>query len=235
MEHNHMVETLTPNGPNHPLHVRSLPWRTRRREHFLYSHVSYLSSEVIAEDRVAVPQQVAWELVKGKCFPQLLPSPLGGRVAGHIEVNNAATIMGQYQKHVKDVETDCGDGEEIDGDELRDVVLQEGAPSLSRRFAAAHHVFADTRLADVNAEFEPFAMNAWCAPTGILPAHLADQISGLARNNGSSGLSAPNLPSPKQATTLAMPGHDRLGLNDDQRRAPIAPKTGQTAPEEAIP
>jgi hypothetical protein len=77
MEHNHMVETLTPNGPNHPLHVRSLPWRTRRREHFLYSHVSYLSSEVIAEDRVAVPQQVARELVKGKCFPQFGAKPAG--------------------------------------------------------------------------------------------------------------------------------------------------------------
>src|ERR1039458_2474523 len=157
MEHDHMVETLTPNGTNHPLHVSSLPRRTRGGQHLLDAHVFYLISEVIAEDCIPVPQQVARKLIKEKCFSQLLSSPLGGRVAGHIEVNNAATIMGQYQKHVKDVETDCGDGEEIDGDELRDVVLQEGAPSLSRRFAAAHHVFADTRLADVNAEFEQFA------------------------------------------------------------------------------
>ena len=54
-------------------------------------------SEVIAEDRVAVPQQIARELVKGKRFSQLLSSPLRGRVAGHIEVNNPTTIMGQYQ------------------------------------------------------------------------------------------------------------------------------------------
>jgi hypothetical protein len=35
-------------------------------------------------------------------------------VGGQIEVKNAATIMGQDQKHVKDVETDVGDSEEID-------------------------------------------------------------------------------------------------------------------------
>src|ERR1017187_7074328 len=118
MEHDHMVETLAPSGSNHPLHICALPWRTRRRQHFFYRHVSHLFSEVLTEDRIAVPQQVARELVKGKCVPQLLSSPLGGRVAGHIEVNNAATIVGQNQEHVKDVEPDCGDSEEVDGNKL---------------------------------------------------------------------------------------------------------------------
>ncbi len=124
MQHDHMVETLAPNGTNHPLHVRSLPRRTRRGRHLRDAHVPHLISEVIAEDRIAVPQQIARELVKRKSFPRLLSGPLGGRVGGHIEVKNAATVMGHYQKHIKDVETDCGDSEEIDGDELRDVVLQ---------------------------------------------------------------------------------------------------------------
>ena len=77
------------------------------------------SPELIAEDPIAVPQQVARESVKGKCFPQLLPRPLCGRVGGHIEVQDAATIMGQHQKHVKDLETNRGHREEIDGDELQ--------------------------------------------------------------------------------------------------------------------
>jgi hypothetical protein len=34
-------------------------------------------------------------------------------------------------------------------------------------------------------------VDAGCTPTGILPAHLADQISDLAQNDGSSGLIAP--------------------------------------------
>ena len=116
VEHDHMIEALAPNGTNHPLHVGSLPRGSRRGQHFLDAHVSDLSSELIAENSIAVAEQVAWELVEGKCLPQLLSRPLCGRVGGHIEVKNATTVMSQYQKHVKDLEADGGHGEEIDGD-----------------------------------------------------------------------------------------------------------------------
>jgi len=234
MEHDHVVETLAPNGTNHPLHKCSLPRRTGRGQDLLHAHVSYLFSEVIAEDRVPVPQQVARNFVIGKCIPQLLARPLGGRMGGYIEVKNAATIMGQYQKHVEDLEANCGDREEIDGDELRDVVLQECAPSLRRRLPAAQHVFADARLPDVDTEFEQLAVNAWSAPPGILPAHLPDQISGLAGDDGASGLSVPSLPGPEHAKAFAMPGNDSFGSHDDQGRAPIAPEAGEADPEETI-
>ena len=114
------------------------------------------------------------------------------------------------------------------------VILQERAPGLRRRLAAAHHVFADAGLADVDAELEQLTVDAGCTPTGILPAHPADQISDLARNDGSSRLAAPYLPGPEQAKALAMPGHDRLGLDDGQRRTPVAPDAGQPDPQQAV-
>jgi hypothetical protein len=43
--------------------------------------VSHQFSEVIAEDSIAVAQQVARELVKGTCLPELLSRPLRGWVA----------------------------------------------------------------------------------------------------------------------------------------------------------
>ena len=76
---------------------------------------------------------------------------------------------------------------EIDRDQLLEVIVQEGAPSLRGWFAAAHHVFADTGLADVDAEFEQFTVDAGCTPTGILPAYLADQIANLAAMTGRPG------------------------------------------------
>ena len=85
MEHNHMIEALATNGSNHPLHIGSLPRRARCRQNFADAHVSHLFSEVIAEDSIAVAQQVARELGKGKGLPQLLSGPLRGRVGGHIE------------------------------------------------------------------------------------------------------------------------------------------------------
>jgi hypothetical protein len=109
-----MIKALAPNGTNHPLDVGSLPRGARRRQHFADAQVSHLSSECIAEDGIAVAQQITRELVKGEGFPQLLSRPLRGRVSGHIEVKNTTTVMGQYEKHVKDLESDGGHGEEID-------------------------------------------------------------------------------------------------------------------------
>ena len=76
-----MIEALASNGSNHSLDIGSLPRRAQCRQNFANSHVSHLFSEVIAKDRIAVPQHVTRGLVKGKCLPQLLPSTprLGGR------------------------------------------------------------------------------------------------------------------------------------------------------------
>jgi len=142
---------------------------------------------------------------------------------------------GPTPKHVKNPETDRGHGEEIDGDQLLGAILQECAPGLRRRFAAAHHVFADAAFTDVDAEFEQFAMDGGCPPTGILSAHLADQISDFARNDGSPGLAVPHLPDPEQAKAGAMPGYDCFWLDDGQGRAPVVPKAGQTEPQQAVP
>jgi hypothetical protein len=114
MEHDHMIEALAPNGSNHSLYIGSLPRRARCRQDFANAHAAHLFSEVIAKDRIAVAQQVARELVKGKGLPQLLSRPLRGRVGGDIEVQDATPVMSQHQKHVKDLETDGRHREEVD-------------------------------------------------------------------------------------------------------------------------
>ena len=101
MEHDYMIEAFAPNRSNHSLHIGSLPRGARCRQNFADAQVSHLFSEVIAKDGVAVAQQVARELVEGKCLPQLLSRPLSSRVGSHIEVQDAAPVMGQHQKHVK--------------------------------------------------------------------------------------------------------------------------------------
>ena len=77
-------------------------------------------------------------------------------------------------------------------------------------------------------------MDARCTPKGILPAHLADQVSDLARNNGSSALAVPHLPSPEQAKGGAMPSYNGFRLDDGQSRAPVAPEAGETDPEQTV-
>jgi hypothetical protein len=116
MEHDHMIETLATNGSNHSLYIGSLPRRTRCGQDFANAHISHSFSEVIAKDPIAVSQQVTRELVKGECLPQLLSRPLRGWMGGDIEVQNATSVMGQDQEHVKDLEADRGHREEVDGE-----------------------------------------------------------------------------------------------------------------------
>src|SRR5215472_14752136 len=113
--------------------------------------------------------------------------------------------MGKHQKQVKNRKTDGGDGEEIDGDQLLGMILKEGTPSLRGRFVAAQHVFADTALSDVDAQFEQFAKDAGCTPAGILLAHPADKMSDLLGDDGSSGLAASYLPGPESAEASTVP------------------------------
>src|SRR6201987_1129493 len=140
LEHDHMVQALPPNGTNHPLDVSPLPGGSRSAVHFLDAHVSHLSPEGTAEDRIAVAQQGAWQLVEGEGLAQLLSGPLRGRVPGHVAVENAPTVMGQNQKDVKHLETEGGHGEEVDGDQLGAVIVQEGPPGLRGRPATAYDV-----------------------------------------------------------------------------------------------
>ena len=92
----------------------------------------------------------------------------------HIEMDKVTPVMGQHQKHIENLEANGRYSEEVDRDQLLGVILQEGAPGLRRRLAAAHHIFADTALPDVDAEFEQLPVNPGCTPTRILPTHPAD-------------------------------------------------------------
>src|SRR6202030_2252129 len=125
MEHHHMIEALASNGADRSLYIGTLPRRARCRQNFADAQVSHLFAEVIAENSIAVAQQVAGQLVKGKGLPQLLSRPFRGWVGGHIEVQNATPVMGQHQKHVKDLEADSGYREEVHGDQLLAMIFQK--------------------------------------------------------------------------------------------------------------
>src|SRR5215469_9643428 len=100
MEHDHMVQTLAPKRTNHSPYIRPLPRRSRCGQNFLDAHVCDLPLEFLAEDGVAITQQVARDLLKRKRLPQLLPGPLRGWMGSHIEMKNASTVDGQRRAPV---------------------------------------------------------------------------------------------------------------------------------------
>jgi hypothetical protein len=54
-EHNHVLQTLTPNRSDDAFHLSTLPRRVWSRENLLDAHGLHLLSEVIAEDAIAIP------------------------------------------------------------------------------------------------------------------------------------------------------------------------------------
>jgi hypothetical protein len=77
-------------------------------------------------------------------------------------------------------------GEEIHGDQLRQVVLQEGPPRLRRRCVAPPHVLGDAGLPDLDAQFEQLTVDARRAPERIFLAQSPDQLPNLRRKDRSS-------------------------------------------------
>ena len=72
VQHNHVVQALSAYGADQSLHVRILPRRAGRNEHFLNPHVLDPMSEVLAVDAVTVSQQesgspVVWERLSTIC------------------------------------------------------------------------------------------------------------------------------------------------------------------------
>ena len=105
-EHDHLIQALAADRADQPFDVRPLPRRSWRRQHLLDPLRFHLVYELLAEDLVAVAEQVARCSVPGERFPQLLRCPLGSRMLCHPEVDNAPTVVCQNQEHVEDLKPD---------------------------------------------------------------------------------------------------------------------------------
>jgi len=79
-------------------------------------------------------------------------------------------------------------------------------------------------LADIDAEFEQFPVDARRTPKRIFTAHFVDQFSHVFGNRRSARLTATNYPGPKHPQAGAVPANDSFRLDDDQGESPMAPE-----------
>ena len=91
-----------------------------------------------------------------------------------VEVHDTAPLMPQHQEHVEHAEGHRGHDEEVDGDDLADMVLQESAPSLRGRLGLPAHVLGDGGLSQVVAQEGKFGLNTRGSPERVLQAHTSD-------------------------------------------------------------
>jgi hypothetical protein len=101
-----------------------------------------------------------------------------------VEVDNAPSIMCENDKHEQNFKPHCMDGEEVDGNQLRYVIVEERSPRLRWWLRTADHVFGDRSLGDLNSKFEQFAVDPRRTPKRILTAHCSNQIASFLWNLG---------------------------------------------------
>src|SRR5215831_6053772 len=115
-----MIQAVTADGSDQPFHVGPLPWTGWRGEDFLYAQALDSLSKLIPIDLIPVSQQVTWRLILGKRLHHLLPCPPCRRVLRHVEVNDAAAVMSQHDKHEQHSKAFCFHGEGDHRDEILD-------------------------------------------------------------------------------------------------------------------
>ena len=113
VENDHVVEALAANRADHAFHVGTLPRGSRCRQNFLDSHSVYIFRKLIAEDPVAVSKQVTRNLLKGKCLPELLRSPLGRRMGSDVEMHDPPSVVSQNQEHIQELKPNRRNGKEV--------------------------------------------------------------------------------------------------------------------------
>ena len=149
-----VVKAFAAYRANHTFHVGSLPRSPRCQKHLFDAHILNLLGEVVAEDPVAISEQVARRSVPREGVTELLRRSFCRRMGRGIEMEDPTAVVSEHQEHVQDLETDGWHREEINGYQTLEMVIEEGSPGLRGRLPLVYQVLAHARLADVDAELE---------------------------------------------------------------------------------
>jgi hypothetical protein len=103
-----VVQTLAANASDQAFGERILPGRLRGNEHFLDAHAGEATPEALAVAAVAIPDEKARRLVKGKRLAELLSNPNRSWVSRDMEVNHAAAVVTKDNKDIQDLEEGGG-------------------------------------------------------------------------------------------------------------------------------
>jgi hypothetical protein len=149
-EDKNVVEALAADRTDQAFGEWVLPGAVWRRENFLDLHTLHAVAEVLAIDLVTVAQEIGRRGVVRERGDDLLGRPDGGGVLGDIEVDDPPAMVGEHHEDEEDVQADGGDGEEIDGDQIAEMVGEERPPGLRWVGTPCRHEAGHGALGDVD-------------------------------------------------------------------------------------
>src|SRR5260370_24068527 len=141
-----MVQAFAPNGTNDSFNISPLPWRAGRPKNFFDVHDFDLLAEFESVNTIPIAQQIFRRGIERKSLHDLLSGPFGRRMSRDVEMLNASTVMTEDDKYKQNLEPNGGHREQVDGSQLRSMVVEKRPPSLRCRFRIPDHVFGDGGL-----------------------------------------------------------------------------------------
>ena len=223
-EHADVVQTFAAHRTNQPFDIRRRPRGARRNPEFLQTQCQSACLKFEPVAAVPIAEQVFRRRRERKGLAQLLGRPTGRGAVDDLEVKHSASTMRQDDQDVKDLESEGGDGEEVDGNHPVEVIAKKGLP-VGRRWAARarDHVFGNASLGNVEPELEQFPVDSRSTPQRIGAAHLPDQLDGLWAHRLAPGFTGSAFPAPKAPEPGPVPLDDSARLNQTGAALPICP------------
>ena len=109
---------------------------------------------------IPITDEVARSLIPRKCLGYLARNPFCGWICCHVDPDEISAIQPNDDEGIEQVEANSRDNEQVHGGDVRRVVTQKGAPSLTWRPTPLDHVFGNARLRHLKPELEQFAVDA---------------------------------------------------------------------------
>ena len=127
-EDDNVIEAFASNRPDDALGEGILPGCSWGDEDLVHPHAFHASGENVAVDGVAITEQVLGCGLFRESLDKLLGGPRGGRVVGHIDVEEFSALVVEDHEPEEQAEGQGRNDEEVDGGDLVAVRSQEGAP-----------------------------------------------------------------------------------------------------------
>ena len=134
-------------------------------------------------------------------------------------MDDPTSVVDQHDQHEEHLERDRGDGEEVEGDDVRHVILQEGPPGGRGRPARAHAILLDGGFRHGSPQLPQLAQDARGPPPRIGLRDLPDQRPDFLADYRPARF-PPAETGPVLAKTCALPGEHGRRLHEDQDLPP---------------
>ena len=175
VEHDDVIEAFPSNRPDDALREWILPGRAWGDEDLANPHAFHPPCEHVAVDGVPIAEQVLGRCLFREALDKLLDGPGGGWVVGDVDMHEFSPVVPKDQEPEEQAEGEGGNDEEVEGDNVTEMRLKEGAPRRGWPRRGAPHVLGNGKLGNLIAEEAEFGLDPTPAPGGVLSGHAADQ------------------------------------------------------------